>query len=477
MSCRGIRDKLSRHVDGRLDAEETRSVEEHVAACEGCRAELESLTALVDDLGRLDPVPVPGELMDDLRAAFRAELDQGTTANPGAPSLAARLGGYRIAAGIAALAFATAVFLSERTGGRPETAAQPDEVGGLDVLREDEDRSADDFYASAPPSSGREAEVETAEKKLADDDERASGLRRFTGDEKEAKAPAEPAGAAKELEYGWRHFERYYDELVGAERSLDGKSEGRRDRRPSGGGETADAAALGLLQAATDLSLRGGLVSPPGDPAFTVVQGFLATDRAARAGERLKKTSDLGAVEVPDHDEEESLERDADAPAAPPQRPSAASSGTRPTMPRSVRCYFVFGPDAGALVRKAAVPVADRVEVLPITSLGNDRARGGSVGEQIAVTLTEDAARKLVAGLEKDRAVGLRLFSERPRVERAEGPAAAAGAAGGEAKSKPAKGADKKTVERRRRRTAPRRDTPAADPGREQVTIHFIVPR
>ncbi len=47
-------DRLSAYLDGELAAEEAREIEEHVAGCPGCRAELDGLAAVVGTLRRLE---------------------------------------------------------------------------------------------------------------------------------------------------------------------------------------------------------------------------------------------------------------------------------------------------------------------------------------------------------------------------------------------------------------------------------------
>lgn len=54
---------LSAYLDGELPAERERAVEEHLAGCSGCRAELDGLRSVVERLRRLDraaPPPVLG---------------------------------------------------------------------------------------------------------------------------------------------------------------------------------------------------------------------------------------------------------------------------------------------------------------------------------------------------------------------------------------------------------------------------------
>ncbi|MCR4419404.1 MAG: anti-sigma factor [Clostridia bacterium] len=61
MKCRKARQLLSPYIDGELAPQEQAALEEHLAACEACRAELEELRAVSDVLGeifcRLEPPP------------------------------------------------------------------------------------------------------------------------------------------------------------------------------------------------------------------------------------------------------------------------------------------------------------------------------------------------------------------------------------------------------------------------------------
>lgn len=59
MECEEAKELLSEYMDGLLDGARRALVEEHLNACEGCRHELASLKALVEELGSLDTVPVP----------------------------------------------------------------------------------------------------------------------------------------------------------------------------------------------------------------------------------------------------------------------------------------------------------------------------------------------------------------------------------------------------------------------------------
>ncbi|HEV8579413.1 MAG TPA: anti-sigma factor [Thermoanaerobaculia bacterium] len=63
-------DELQMLLDGRLDGDRRAAVEDHLAGCDGCRGELETLRWLKDRLAR-----IPHELPSDLQGRIRAALD------------------------------------------------------------------------------------------------------------------------------------------------------------------------------------------------------------------------------------------------------------------------------------------------------------------------------------------------------------------------------------------------------------------
>jgi hypothetical protein len=66
LECTRVRELISEYIDDTLDAEARAAVEEHVSACMGCKEELTSLSALVDELGSLGPVKAPGDLLEKI---------------------------------------------------------------------------------------------------------------------------------------------------------------------------------------------------------------------------------------------------------------------------------------------------------------------------------------------------------------------------------------------------------------------------
>jgi len=66
MECAEIKELLSEYLDDTLDSKTKRLVREHVQACSGCKAELDSLRSLVGALGSLGPVKAPDDFLDRL---------------------------------------------------------------------------------------------------------------------------------------------------------------------------------------------------------------------------------------------------------------------------------------------------------------------------------------------------------------------------------------------------------------------------
>ncbi len=62
MTCVDVRDNLSAYLDGELEREQAAAVESHLAGCEGCRAELESLRRVTETLHALPHRAAPAEI-------------------------------------------------------------------------------------------------------------------------------------------------------------------------------------------------------------------------------------------------------------------------------------------------------------------------------------------------------------------------------------------------------------------------------
>jgi len=66
MKCTEAREYLSEYIDGLLDTQALKGLEEHLLGCAGCREELSLLKALIGDLGSLDPVQAPKDFPERL---------------------------------------------------------------------------------------------------------------------------------------------------------------------------------------------------------------------------------------------------------------------------------------------------------------------------------------------------------------------------------------------------------------------------
>lgn len=101
MSCEEILTRvteLSVEADGRTPDGLPPEVEEHLAACPGCRAEAEELGSLWAGLARLEAEPPEAELrerFDALLAAYRAGLAESAAGGAGAIDVSKRGGGWR----------------------------------------------------------------------------------------------------------------------------------------------------------------------------------------------------------------------------------------------------------------------------------------------------------------------------------------------------------------------------------------------
>lgn len=76
MTCNRLKDLLSLYIDNQLSADQRRQVEEHIAACPECAAELDLLRQAVDLAGALDEVQLP----EGFHAALQARLAEAATA-------------------------------------------------------------------------------------------------------------------------------------------------------------------------------------------------------------------------------------------------------------------------------------------------------------------------------------------------------------------------------------------------------------
>jgi hypothetical protein len=66
MDCTEVRELLSEYMDAVLETAARRSLEEHLSACSACSEELAALRALVREMESLDPVPAPGDFLEQV---------------------------------------------------------------------------------------------------------------------------------------------------------------------------------------------------------------------------------------------------------------------------------------------------------------------------------------------------------------------------------------------------------------------------
>jgi anti-sigma factor RsiW len=64
MDCSRVTELFSEYIDGVLDGETRRKVEEHLAVCPSCAEELEALRSCVSALTSLDRVEAPVDFFE-----------------------------------------------------------------------------------------------------------------------------------------------------------------------------------------------------------------------------------------------------------------------------------------------------------------------------------------------------------------------------------------------------------------------------
>jgi anti-sigma factor RsiW len=62
---------MTDYLEGALPVDEARRLERHLETCPGCTEYLEQMRTIAGGLGALDEDSIPGEMRDDLLAAFR----------------------------------------------------------------------------------------------------------------------------------------------------------------------------------------------------------------------------------------------------------------------------------------------------------------------------------------------------------------------------------------------------------------------
>jgi hypothetical protein len=66
VQCTEIKEHLSEYIDGTLDAQTRTLIEEHLSTCRACEKELDSIRALIQELGSLEPVGVPEDFLSSI---------------------------------------------------------------------------------------------------------------------------------------------------------------------------------------------------------------------------------------------------------------------------------------------------------------------------------------------------------------------------------------------------------------------------
>jgi anti-sigma factor RsiW len=71
LSCQELVEIVTDYLEDRLAPEDRRRVEEHLAACEGCRNYLEQMRETIRLVGRLEEGSIPPPMREQLLRAFR----------------------------------------------------------------------------------------------------------------------------------------------------------------------------------------------------------------------------------------------------------------------------------------------------------------------------------------------------------------------------------------------------------------------
>lgn len=82
MSCRGVRRKISRYLDGELPLSDSRLLEAHLAQCRACAGELAELRGIEALLRETAIPPPPSELVRNLMRRAGTEGSSGALARP-----------------------------------------------------------------------------------------------------------------------------------------------------------------------------------------------------------------------------------------------------------------------------------------------------------------------------------------------------------------------------------------------------------
>lgn len=179
------RDRLSEYLDDELGLEERASVDRHLAGCEDCRTELETLRRLARALAEESVPPVP----DDLEARIGLSLDAGTLVRPARWRFAVPA---TIAATLAAVGLLVALLWREgRIGVPPPTPAS---APAAESKQQKLDKVQPSF-APAPPAIEGQAPAAPRENAGARDDAFEKDLPVTPEQRPERDAENAPAGA------------------------------------------------------------------------------------------------------------------------------------------------------------------------------------------------------------------------------------------------------------------------------------------
>lgn len=99
MDCRVVQELISTYIDGELDGEKARMLEEHLESCQGCSQKLEHMKALVQMVGTFEEEELPDGFLDRLHARLEAKQVSGVVSDR-----RRRFSGWIRLAGIAAAA-------------------------------------------------------------------------------------------------------------------------------------------------------------------------------------------------------------------------------------------------------------------------------------------------------------------------------------------------------------------------------------
>ncbi|MDN5797249.1 MAG: zf-HC2 domain-containing protein [Intrasporangium sp.] len=77
LSCKEVVELVTDYLEGALDAASAAEVQAHLALCEGCETYVQQMRDTAAALGGLDVDTLPGDVQEDLLAAFRAYHPRG----------------------------------------------------------------------------------------------------------------------------------------------------------------------------------------------------------------------------------------------------------------------------------------------------------------------------------------------------------------------------------------------------------------